>query len=150
MKPERFLDLITAMKCICSLMCFGITSLLQDLQHDNTLRSELITTQMSLYVLMKCNLITYNFLPECKYREAFLEQIPTFSSLSSQQRCKHHLYICRIRVTKSPGKNGPLSFSVPFNSLKLSSFFSKFEPFSFGVRFLGHFCTYFSFLQSDF
>ena len=29
-----------------------------------------------------------------------------------------------------------------FNSLKFSSFFSKFEPFLFGVRFLGHFCTY--------
>ena len=50
MKPERFLDLITAMKCICSLMCFGITSLLQDLQHDNTLRSELITTYVDVFV----------------------------------------------------------------------------------------------------
>ena len=29
-----------------------------------------------------------------------------------------------------------------FNSLKFSSFFSKFEPFLFGVQFLGHFCTY--------
>ena len=29
-----------------------------------------------------------------------------------------------------------------FSSLKCSYFFSKFEPFLFGVRFLGHFCTY--------
>ena len=46
-----------------------------------------------------------------------------------------------VQVTKSPGSNRLLSFTVL--QFKFSPFFpSKFVLFCFIVRFLGHFCTY--------
>ena len=97
---------------------------------------------MSLYVLMKCNSITFYFLrPNASTERPVLSRYPLFlavllvevyTSLAYMSSTSHQ--ISRIKWI--------IEVFCAFNSLKFSSFFSKFEPFLFGVRFLGHFCTY--------
>ena len=97
---------------------------------------------MSLYVLMKCNLITYYFLrPNESTERPFLSSthlfivvllVEVYTSLTYMPNTG--LQISRIKWT--------FELFCAFNSLKFSSFISKFELFLFGVRFLGHFCTY--------
>ena len=92
---------------------------------------------------MKCNPITFYFLrPNASTERPVLSRYPSFPrcplsrgvypSLAYMPSTSHQ--ISRIKWT--------VEVFCAFSSLKCSYFFSKFEPFLFGVRFLGHFCTY--------